>query len=134
LEFLALLAQVIIVGSLLPDPAHPATYEILVGTDSVTSAWKLQTQHGSSQVMSIVLDIFLDRPEFQRLRRVIRLGHVYGEGNPLADNISRGDMQLFHHTCSLLGVKPKRLEVPVVFHQLIEHVCDEAALLADQPP
>ena len=134
LEFLALLAQVIIVGSLLPDPAHPATYEILVGTDSVTSAWKLQTQHGSSQVMSIVLDIFLDRPEFQRLRRVIRLGHVYGEGNPLADNISRGDMQLFHHTCSLLGVKPKRLEVPVIFHQLIEHVCDEAALLADQPP
>ena len=84
--------------------------------------------------MSIVLDIFLDRREFQRLRRVIRLGHVYGEGNPLVDNISRGDMQLFHHTYSLLGVKPKRLEVPAIFHQLIEHVCDEAALLADQPP
>ena len=134
LEFLALLAQVIIVGSLLPDPAHPATYEILVGTDSVTSAWKLQTQHGSSQVMSIVLDIFLARPEFQRLRRVIRLVHVYGEGNPLADNISRGDMKLFDHTCSLLGVKPKGLEVPVIFHQLIEHVCTEAELLADQPP
>ena len=134
LEFLALLAQVIIVGSLLPDPAHPATYEILVGTDSVTSAWKLQTQHGSSQVMSIVLDIFLARPEFQRLRRVIRLAHVYGEGNPLADNISRGDMKLFNHTCNLLGVKPKGLEVPVIFHQLIEHVCTEAELLADQPP
>ena len=94
LEFMALLAQVIIMGSLPPDPAHPATYmyEILVGIDSVTSAWKLQTQHGSSQVMSIALDIVLDRPEFQRLRRVIRLGHVYGEGNPLVDNISRGDM------------------------------------------
>ena len=102
-EFLALLAQVIIMGSLLPDPAHPATYEVLVGTDSVTSAWKLQTQHGSSQVMSIVLDIFLDRPEFQRLRRVIRLGHVYGEGNPLADNISRGDMQLFTTPATSLG-------------------------------
>ena len=96
LEFLAQLAQVIIMGSLLPDPARPATYEILVSTDSVTSAWKLQTQHGSSQVMSIVrvLDIFLDRSDFRRLRRDIRLGHVYREGNPLTDNISRGDMQL----------------------------------------
>jgi hypothetical protein len=134
LEFLALLARMIMVGSLPPDPAHPATYEILVGTDSVTSAWKLQSQHGSSQVMSIVLDMFMGRPEFQRLRQVIKLAHVYGEGNPLADNISRGDMQLFNHTCRLLGVKPRRLEVPVIFHQLIEHVCSEAELLANQPP
>ena len=133
LEFLALMAQVMIIGSLLPDPSNPSTYEILVETDSVTSAWKLQSQHGSSQVMSIVLDIFLGRHEFQRLRRVITLAHVYGEGNPLADNISRGDLQLFKHTCSLLHVTPKELEVPVIFHQLIEHVCAEAELLADQP-
>ena len=132
LEFLALLAQVIIVGSLLPDPSNPPTYEILVATDSVTSAWKLQSQHGSSQVMSIVLDIFLGRQEFQRLRRVITLAHVYGEGNPLADNISRGDLDLFKHTCSLLHVTPKELDVPVIFHQLIEHVCEEAELLAVQ--
>ena len=64
LEFLVLRVQVIIMGSLLPDPAHPATYEILVGTSSMTLAWKLQTQHGSSQVMSIVLDIFIERREF----------------------------------------------------------------------
>ena len=43
LGFLALLARVIIMGSLLSDLAHPATYEILVGTNSVTSAWKLQS-------------------------------------------------------------------------------------------
>lgn len=134
LEFLALLFQVIIIGSLLPDPTNPSTYEVVIGTDSITSAFKLQRQHGSSQVMSIVLDIFLGRPEFQRIKRVLTLAHVYGEGNPLADNISRGDMQLFRHTCSLLHVTPKTLEVPVVCHRLIEHICAEAELLGQQPP
>ena len=134
LEFVALLFQVIIVGTLLPDPTNPSTYEVVVGTDSITSAFKLQRQHGSSQVMSIVLDIFLGRPEFKRIQRVLTLAHVYGEGNPLADNISRGDMQLFRHTCSLLQVTPKTLVVPVVCHQLIEHICAEAELLGQQPP
>ena len=77
LEFLALFAHVItVVPPLPPDLTNPPTYEVLVGTDSVTSAWKLQTQHGSSQVMPIVLDIFLGRAEFQRIRNVMTLAHV----------------------------------------------------------
>ena len=134
LEFLALLGQLIIVGSILPDPGHSVSFKVRFATDSVTSTWRLQEQHGSSQNMAFILDIFINRPEFIRLRHALTLAHVFGKSNPLADNLSRGDEDTSKRTFQLLQIKTTDIKIPVVFHQLVDRVCSEAELILQGLP
>ena len=134
LEFLALLGSMFVFGSTLPTPTVDCKYTILMQSDSVTSTWKLQAQHGSSLVMIYILDQVMKCSEFNRLKRVMALGHVFGEGNPMADNLSRGDMTLFFRTCNLLRVKPRKLEVPSAFKHIVRQVCDYAKTLPSRAP
>ena len=78
-------------------------------------------------MMGFIHDLMVTRPEYLRLKSVLSIGQVYGEGNPLADNLSRGDMNLFFYTCRLLNVRPRELKVPAIFKLLVQKVCEHAA-------
>lgn len=127
LELLAILGSIIIFGSLMPVPSDVCDYTILLQSDSLTSTWRLQNQGGKSDVMGFIHDLMVTRPEYLRLKSVLSIGQVYGEGNPLADNLSRGDMNLFFYTCRLLNVRPRELKVPAIFKLLVQKVCEHAA-------
>jgi hypothetical protein len=126
LELLAILGSLIVFGGLMPAPSDLAKYSILIQSDSLTSTWRLQSQHGQSEVMSFIHNILVTRQEYGQLQTALCIGQVYGEGSPLAGNLSRGDMNLFFHTCRLLGVKPRRLQVPAIFQQLVQKTCEYA--------
>jgi hypothetical protein len=68
----------------------------------------------------------LAQPEVQRLADKTDVGQVYGEGNTLTDNLSRGEMDLFFRNCVQLGVKPIRLDVPAAFIQILDAIATEA--------
>jgi hypothetical protein len=72
--------------------------------------------------MVYVHKLLVERPEFQRLKPCLALGQCWGEGNPLADNLSRGDMTTFLDTCAALGVKPKLMRVPTLLTHLMNKV------------
>ena len=126
LELLANLGSLIIFGGPMSAPSDLAKYSIPIQSDSLTSTWRLQSQHGKSEVMSFIHNILVTRQEYEQLQTALCIGQVYREGNPLADNLSRGDMNLFFHTCRLLGVKPRRLQVPAIFQLLVQKTCEHA--------
>ena len=126
LELLAILGSLIVFGGKLPAPTSDNDYTVLVESDSLTSSWKLHTDKGKSPVMDAIHGMITTRPEFHTLSSALTQGHIYGESNPLADNLSRGDLDLFFYTCKLLGVTPRQLQVPAIFTQLVH----QAAVIA----
>ena len=130
LEFMALMGQLMAFGNIVPKPKHDSDFRILMQTDSVTSTWKLRSENGSSPLMIQILDWFTARPEFSMLKSRLDIGHCFGEGNPLADNLSRGDLDIFHRTCHILGVVPTRLHLPAAFSCMMNTLCDLAEELA----
>jgi hypothetical protein len=122
LELLAILGSIIIFGALMPEASTEHPYSVLLQSNSLTSSWKLHNEKGKSDVMDFIHDIMIHRPEYKKLSPVLSLGQVFGEGNPLSDNLSRGDMDVFFETCRLLGVKPKELQVPAIFKLLVKRV------------
>jgi hypothetical protein len=129
LELLALLGSIVIFGPTMPTPGWRHKYEILLQSDSLTSTWKLQEGGGKAPIMEFIFDLLISSDEYNRLKPVLTLGHVFGEGNPMADNLSRGDLKLFMRTCELLDVTPRRLEPSAAFHNMVRQVCEYAATL-----
>ena len=134
LELLAILGSLYTFGNTLPAPTQEASFTVLMQSDSLTSTWKLHEKHGSSLIMIYILEKVMQCPNFNRLKKALMLGHAYGEGNPLADNLSRGDLSLFFKTCDILGVKPRKMEVPTAFKRTIRQVCDYAKTLPLRAP
>ena len=121
-------------GPTLPTPKYDLNYTILLQSDSLTSTWKLQEEQGKSPIMSFILEEMLSCSEYNRLKSAIFIGHTFGEGNPLADNLSRGDLKLFHLTCEILQVTPKRLEMPPAFPNIMRRVCEFAKTMPPRAP
>lgn len=121
-------------GPTLPSPEWNNNYTVLLQSDSLTSCWKLQERSGKAQVMSFIMDAMLHSKEYNRLKTVLSLGHVFGEGNPLADNLSRGDLQLFLRTCEILQVRPRKMEPPGHFKLILRQTCDFAATQPSRAP
>lgn len=119
LEFLVLLGNLMILGNVLPD-ASEGQLAVLLQSDSLVSVYDLADQAAKSPIMIHIHEAIRNRPEFQRLAPRLVLGHVWGEGNPLADNLSRGSLDIFVRTCRVLGVKPTKLHIPQAFVRLVE--------------
>jgi tRNA U34 2-thiouridine synthase MnmA/TrmU len=94
--------------------------EIWVQSDSLVSTLVLTKEAAKSEIMVYLMQVLDERPEFSKLKQCTSNQHVYGEGNPLADNGSRGDLELMASTCEQIGVKAHRLPVPSAFSQIVE--------------
>jgi predicted dienelactone hydrolase len=81
-----------------------------------------------SRILRLITPSSMGRPEFDRVKECVTIGHAWGEGNLLADNGSRGDLVTLVNTCEQLGVKATRVEVPAAFVNVIE----AAVQLAEQ--
>jgi hypothetical protein len=121
LEFLSIIGCFIIFGALL----HGSDFKVIIQSDSLVSV-DIIKDTSSSPLLIYLHQILLNRPEVVRLAPQVEIGQVQGEGNPLADHLSRGNMEAFLETCRLLGVKPTKLEVPEAFKLLIKRAAEEA--------
>ena len=129
LELLVILGSVMTFGPTMPTPDWEHKYEILLQSDSITSTWKLQEVGGKAPIMEFIFGLLVGSDEYNRLKPALTLDHVFGEGNPMADNLSRGDLKLFMRTYELLDVTPRRLEPSATFHKMIRQTCEYAATL-----
>jgi hypothetical protein len=132
LEFLVLIGNIMMYGA-----SIPAGVLVLMQSDSLVSVrvlgrveWRLK-DNVKSPLMRYLLGVLQARPEYMRLKEQLVLGQVYGEGNNLADNGSRGDIDIMTNTCHQLGVKLRWLEVPEAFNQVIEATLHFAETLQD---
>lgn len=121
LEFLSIIGCFIIFGALL----HGSDFKVIIQSDSLVSV-DIIKDTSSSPLLIYLHQILLNRPEVVRLAPQVEIGQVQGEGNPLADHLSRGNMEAFLEVCRLLGVKPTKLEVPEAFKLLIKRAAEEA--------
>ena len=129
LEFLTIIGQLIIFGNKMPMPSGTCKYQILIQSDSLNATMDLTEEAKKSPIMQYIHDKMLQRPEYQRLKYVLQAGHIWGEGNSITDDLSRGDLQLAIDTCTMLGVKPKELPVPSTFTQLVNDCVEKAISL-----
>jgi hypothetical protein len=120
LELLAILGSLLIFGNMMPTPKWPSPgYRILIQSDSLNAALDLTDEAKKSRVMCFIYDLIALRPEFKRLKALIEIGHCWGEGNSLADDLSRGDMDQVLETCVMLGVTPTQVSIPSTFAHLV---------------
>ena len=129
LEFLTIIGQLIIFGNKMPMPSGTCKYQILVQSDSLNATMDLTEKAKKSPIMQYIHEKMLQRPEYQKLKDVLQAGHIWGEGNSITDDLSRGDLQLAMDTCTMLGVKPKELPVPSTFTQLVNNCVEKAISL-----
>jgi hypothetical protein len=121
LELLVVLGNFMVFGPLL----HGDHFRVLLQSDSLVSCYVLSSA-ASADLLVSVHNYMLAQPEVQRLADKTDVGQVYGEGNTLTDNLSRGEMDLFFRNCVQLGVKPIRLDVPAAFIQILDAIATEA--------
>ena len=129
LEYLAILGELVIFGNMLPAPSDTCKFVILVQFDSLNASLDLTDDAKKSPIMQFIYNKMIERHEYHRLRHAIRAGHVWGEGNSITDDLSRGDLHLALDTCSMLGVKPRELPIPKVFVHLVSECVDHAIRL-----
>ena len=129
LEFLTIIGQLIIFGNKMPMPSGTCKYQILIQSDSLNATMDLTEEARKSPIMQYIHERMLQRQEYQRLKHVLQAGHIWGEGNSITDDLSRGDLQLAIDTCTMLGVKPKELPVPSTFTQLVNDCVEKAISL-----
>ena len=129
LEFLTIIGEMIVFGNILPDPSVKCRFEVLIQSDSLNATLDLTDKAKKSPIMQYIHSRMLERPEYQRLKNVLHAGHIWGEGNSITDDLSRGDLQLAIDTCTMLGVKPKELPVPSTFTQLVNDCVNYAISL-----
>ena len=108
-ELLAAVANVITFWKLLERARR-----VLMETDALTADFVLRKMHAHAQSMKAVLAAAVEAPAFKRLMlrpAALRGKHNYGEGNPLADRASRGELRLLTRMYQAMGMKAQRVEL-----------------------
>lgn len=141
LELLAQLGNFLVFGPMLrmlsPDTLQRMT--VLLQCDSLVSTQVLTANTGRhrlsltesgarSPVLKHIHEAMLENEEVKRLQQSVVVGHIYGEGNVMADAGSRGNIDLLHQLCGLCGLRPKRVPIPAE----ITHAAERAARINEQ--
>jgi hypothetical protein len=130
LELLAVLANLLIFGNMMPTPKRPvSSFRILIQCDSLNATLDLTDKAKKSKLMCFIYDLVAARPEFIRLKSVLVVGHCWGEGNSITDDLSRGDMPHMLETCVMLGVSPTQVGIPSTLVLLVDQAIDYAISL-----
>ena len=110
---------------------------VVLCSDSLNSVQVLTNLRAKSPLMAHVHLRILELPQAKSLGGSTSAVHCFGSANPLADAVSRGNMEYFHALCSQLGVAPSETQVPLSGRQLLDDAVDYARsnglLNADKP-
>ena len=80
-------------------------------TDALTTARVLTAESAKSTVIVETYQQLISSSEWRSLYGRIRVAHLYGDANVLADLISRARWAEFRQLCVMLGVRPQLLEI-----------------------
>jgi len=89
-------------------------------SDSLNSVQVLTNLRAKSPLMAHVHLRILELPQAQTLGGPTSAVHCFGSANPLADAVSRGNMEYFHALCAQLGVAPVEMQVPLSGRLLLD--------------
>ena len=103
LEYVAIAVNLIEFAALLPRPLDEV--ELMLGSDSDNSVQDLVDLAAKSYDMQYVTLKLRELDEFTQLAPNMLVGQIYGEGNPVADAVSRGWWKLIAAYERQLGVK-----------------------------
>ena len=85
---------------------------IVLCSDSYTSVQIVQRDAAHSKLMQTLHAMLLDTWEYQQLHRRLLVGHVFSEGNTMADHDSRGKYSECKLVAAQLGIRLRTLSVP----------------------
>jgi hypothetical protein len=91
-------------------------------TDAFTTARVLTAESAKSAVIVEAYQRLSASPEWHDLYGRLRVAHVFGDANVLADLISRAKWAEFKQLCAMLGVHPQLLQVPAAVGELYRAV------------
>ena len=80
-------------------------------TDALTTARVLSAESAKSKVIVEAYQHLICSPAWRSLYGRLRVAHVFGDANVLADLISRARWDEFRQLCAMLGVRPQLLEL-----------------------
>jgi hypothetical protein len=123
LELLCLLGNLMIFGNLMPSEVT-----ILTQCDSLESVNNVINTKSKSKEMTAIFKTLTTRDEWRRLSPNMAIGHVWGEGNPLADMLSRGETDNLAEMCKFLHTKVTYRKVPPEYDRLVMKICGIARL------
>ena len=81
-------------------------------TDAFTTARVLAAESAKSTVIVEAYQHLIASPEWNALYGRLRVAHLYGDANVLADLISRARWAEFRQLCAMLGVRPQLVATP----------------------
>ena len=108
-ELMAIGIEVILFGRLAQRAPR-----IGIESDALASVRALVNGLSDSHAMQTVLDVLLETREWRQLTahpERVRICHIFGEGNPLADSASRGRFGLLEKLYRKLGMRAQRVEL-----------------------
>ena len=106
--------------------------ELAMGTrvalcsDSLNSVQVLTNLRAKSPLMAHVHLRILELPQAKSLVGPTSAVHCFGSANPLADAVSRGNLEYFRVLCAQLGVAPVEMQVPLCGRQLLDEAVEYA--------
>ena len=118
LEFIGIAVAILVFA----EHAAATADAMAIGSDSLTSVGAVLNDSSHADLMQLVHSFLLAQPEYALVRRILRLGHVYGEGNPWADAESRGHTDVLASLRSQLAVEPISPVVPEAALALLDLV------------
>jgi hypothetical protein len=85
---------------------------VVLCSDSHTSVLVVQNDTAHAALMQSLHSMLLDTYEFQQLRHRLLVGHVFSEGNTMADHDSRGRFKQCKLVAAQLGIRLRTLPAP----------------------
>ena len=95
-------------------------------SDSLNSVQVLTNLRAKSPLMAHIHLRILELPQAKSLGGPTSAVHCFGSANPLADAVSRGNLEYFRALCAQLGVALVEMQVPLCGRQLLENAVHHA--------
>lgn len=107
LEFLGVCFNILIFG---PQLGHHQG-EVVLRTDALTAALTLPKESMRSPALIAAYQHLILTPQWQTLAPRLRIQHIFGDANAIADPVSRARWEEFHTLCAQLGIHPRRIAI-----------------------
>jgi len=114
LEFVALVVNIVLFVRLIfmEDDEMLKGVEIIANADGLAAVQNLLLGKSKAEVMWYIKEYLKKTQEYRLVKPILKLAHIYGMGNPLADAASRHYIELLKDMCLEMGVKPVQLQLP----------------------
>ena len=85
---------------------------VLLRTDALTAALTLPAESMGSPVLVLAYQFLNAQAAWRALLLRLAIKHLFGDGNPMSDAISRAKWAEFEARCRAVGISPMRVDLP----------------------